>query len=145
GTAATADYYTVGSGKTDHAESVKVLYDPSIISYKTLLDVFFTVAHDPTELNYQGPDRGTEYRSAVFYSNNEQKIATEAAIAQLEKEKVYSKPIVTEVTALKAFYPAEEYHQDYMSLNPNSGYIQYWDAPKVEKLKKLYPNLIKEK
>jgi len=144
GTAKTADYYTVGSGETDHAESVQVFYDPAVISYKTLLEVFFTVAHNPTELNYQGPDHGSEYRSVVFYNNEEQKIETETTIAQLEKQKVYSDPIVTEVTALKAFYPAEEYHQDYMRLNPNSSYIQYWDAPKVENLKKLYPKLIKK-
>ncbi|OJF75747.1 MAG: hypothetical protein BKP49_10700 [Treponema sp. CETP13] len=144
GSAKTADYYTVGSGKTGHAESVQITYDPSVISYKTLLEVFFSVAHNPTELNYQGPDRGTEYRSAVFYNNDEQKKTALAVIKQLELGKVYSKPIVTEVTALKGFYQAEEYHQDYMELNPTSAYIQNWDAPKVEELKRKYPELIKK-
>jgi peptide methionine sulfoxide reductase msrA/msrB len=144
GTAKTADYYTVGSGKTGHAESVQVTYDPAIISYKTLLEVFFSVAHNPTELNYQGPDRGSEYRSAVFYNNEEQKKTALAVIEQLKIDKVYSEPIVTEVTALKAFYPAEEYHQDYMELNPTSSYIKNWDAPKVEELKRRYPELLKK-
>jgi len=114
GSAETANYKTVSSGKTGHAESVKILYDPAIISYKTLLEIFFLKAHNPTELNYQGPDHGTQYRSAIFYTDDDQRETAKKAIEQLEQQKTYSKPIVTEVTSLKVFYPAEDYHQNYI-------------------------------
>lgn len=144
GKAETAFYKMVGTGQTGHAEAVHVEYDPAIISYRQLLEVFFNVAHDPTQFNYQGPDVGTEYRSAVFYNNEEQKIATENYIKELEKQKVYDQDIVTEVTELEAFYPAEEYHQDFMALNPNHPYILYWDVPKIRHLEEMYPELLKE-
>lgn len=143
GTAETAFYKMVGTGQTGHAEAVHVEYDSSVISYETLLEVFFNVAHDPTQFNYQGPDIGTEYRSAIFYRNEEQKEATEEYIRDLEKRKVYSQPIVTEVTELDAFYPAEQYHQDFMKLNPNHPYILYWDVPKIRHLEEMFPELIK--
>ena len=144
GEAATAQYYTVASGTTGHAESVKVIYDPKQIDYPTLLEVFFTVAHDPTQLNYQGPDHGTQYRSAVFYENDDQKLLTEKYIAELEDRMVYPDPIVTEVSPLKAFYPAEAYHQDFLRLNPTYPYITYWDIPKLEDLNRKFPELLAE-
>lgn len=143
GEEATAKYNLVGTGKTGHAESVKIVYDPAVITYETLLEVFFAVAHDPTTLNYQGPDRGTEYRSVIFYGDQTQKTVAEKTIRKLNASKVFSSPIVTEVTALKAFYPAEAYHQDFMRLNPEYPYIVYWDKPKVEKLKKDFPELVR--
>jgi peptide-methionine (S)-S-oxide reductase len=144
GEAETAKYKIVGTGKTGHAEAVHIVFDPEIIAFDVLLDVFFKVAHDPTQLNYQGPDVGTEYRSAVFYASEEQKEITESTIAKLEAEGVYRKPIVTEVAPLKAFYPAEDYHQDFMRLNPRHPYIVYWDVPKVEHLEEAYPELLAE-
>ena len=138
----TAQYYTVGSGTTGHAESVKIIYDPNQIEYKTLLEVFFTVAHNPTELNYQGPDHGTQYRSAVFYLNPQQKASTEDLIRKLEMEEAYRDKIVTEVSPLKAFYEAEDYHQDFLRLNPDYPYIVYWDLPKLKDLQKRYPELL---
>jgi peptide-methionine (S)-S-oxide reductase len=142
GKAQTAHYEMVGTGTTGHAESVRIVYDPSRVSYATLLKVFFTVAHDPTELNYQGPDTGPQYRSAIFYSSDEQKRVAEETIRGLEKDKVFRSPIVTEVTRLDQFYPAEDYHQDFMRLNPTYPYILYWDAPKVADLEKKYPDLL---
>ena len=133
-----ADYETVSSGSTGHAESVKVTYDPARVTYGQLLKVFFSVAHDPTQLNRQGPDRGTQYRSAIFTANDEQKKVAEAYIAQLGAAKVYKKPIVTKVGPLEAFYAAEAYHQDYLTLHPNQPYIAYNDIPKVENLKKIF-------
>jgi len=144
GSADTAFYKMVGTGATGHAEAVRIVYDPQYISYETLLDVFFSVAHDPTQFNYQGPDVGTEYRSAVFYLDETQKMKTEIHIKQLEKDKVYKQPIVTEVTPLDAFYPAEDYHQDFMKLNPEHPYIVYWDIPKVKDLENHFPELIAE-
>jgi len=126
---------------TGHAESVKVVYDPSRITYGQLLRVFFSVAHDPTELNRQGNDVGTSYRSAIFYTNDEQMRLAKAYIAQLDQQKVFSGPIVTEVTPLKAFYRAEDYHQDYAYYNPDNPYIQVCDRPKVEALKQQFPEL----
>ena len=141
GTAATARYEEVGSGATGHAESVEVTYDPTVVSYGTLLKVFFTVAHDPTELNRQGPDAGTQYRSTVFYANDAQRAATAAYIAELTKAGVYRKPIVTTLEPLKAFYAAEDYHQNYLALHPNQPYIVYNDMPKLELLKRRLPEL----
>jgi len=140
GSAATARYEMVGTGMTGHAESVEVTYDPSQIAYTDLLKVFFAVAHDPTELNRQGPDVGPQYRSAIFYSNAQEKDLAERYIAQLRTAKAFSKPIVTQVAALDKFYPAEAYHQNYLALHPNQPYIVYNDLPKLEALKKEFPD-----
>ena len=141
GAAATAHYEIVGSGVTGHAESVEVAYDPSQITYGQLLRVFSSVAHDPTQLNRQGPDVGTQYRSAIFYANAEQQRIAQAYIAQLDSAKAFSKPIVTEVVELKAFYPAEAYHQNYLALHPTQPYIVYHDQPKLAALKAQFPEL----
>jgi peptide-methionine (S)-S-oxide reductase len=141
GDAKTAQYEIVSTGETGHAESVKVTYDPSQITYGELLRVFFSVAHDPTELNRQGPDDGTQYRSVIFYSNDEQKKIAEAYIAQLDKAKVFPRAIVTQVVPLKAFYPAEAYHQDYAKNHPDQMYIVFNDAAKVAHLREQFPNL----
>lgn len=141
GSAKTATYDQVTTETTGHAESVEVIYDPSQITYGQLLRIFFSVAHDPTQLNRQGPDVGTSYRSAIFYSNEDQKRLAQAYITQLDEQKVFKKPIVTEVTPLKAFYSAEKYHQDYAYYNPNNPYIQVCDRPKIEALKKQFPEL----
>jgi peptide-methionine (S)-S-oxide reductase len=145
GDAASADYRKVSSGTTGHAESVLVTYDPSQITYGRLLKVFFSVAHNPTELNRQGPDRGTQYRSAIFYANEEQKRIAEAYIKQLDRVKVFNQPIVTQVVPLDAFHDAEAYHQDYLAQHPDEPYIVINDMPKVENLKKQMPELYKEK
>jgi peptide-methionine (S)-S-oxide reductase len=141
GSAKTAEYEVVSSGKTGHAESVQIVYDPSQITYGQLLRIFFSVAHDPTQLNRQGPDEGTQYRSAIFYANEEQKHIAQAYIAQLEQAKIFSRSIVTELVALQAFYPAEAYHQNYAALHPTQPYIIFNDAPKVEHLRKVFPDL----
>ena len=141
GSAKTAEYEIVSTGETGHAESVQVVYDPSQITYGELLRVFFSVAHDPTELNRQGPDEGTQYRSSIFYSSDEQKHIAENYIAQLDKAKIFRHPIVTQVVPLMAFYPAEAYHQNYAALHPNQPYIFYNDAPKVEHLREQFPDL----
>ena len=141
GEARTAEYELVSTGRTGHAESVKVVFDPSQLTYGQLLHVFFSVAHDPTQLNRQGPDDGAQYRSVVFYTNEEQQRITAAYIAQLEGAHVFKHHIVTEVVPLKAFYEAEAYHQDYATRHPESSYIQFNDAPKVEHLKKEFPQL----
>jgi peptide-methionine (S)-S-oxide reductase len=138
GSKVTASYPVVSTGTTGHAESVEIKYDPKKITYGKLLQIFFSVAHDPTQLNRQGPDSGTQYRSAIFTTNSEQKKIAEAYIAQLNAAKVYRKPIVTKVGPLQGFYPAEAYHQDYLTLHPNQPYIAYNDIPKVENLKKLF-------
>jgi peptide-methionine (S)-S-oxide reductase len=145
GTKKTADYETVSSGKTGHAESVEVRFNPSVVSYRQLLEIFFSVAHDPTQLNYQGPDHGTQYRSAIFYVNDEQRQAATAFVEELTKAGSYSAPIVTQIVPLEAFYPAESYHQNYMKLNPSDGYIVHNDAPKVAALKDKFPDLYVEK
>jgi peptide-methionine (S)-S-oxide reductase len=132
-------YEQVSSGTTGHAESVRVVYDPSKVSYATLLKVFFSVAHDPTTLNRQGPDVGTQYRSAIFYMNAEQKQQADAYIKQLNEAHVFPKPIVTQVVQYKAFFPAEAYHQDYAENHPDEPYIVINDAPKVANLKKQFP------
>jgi peptide-methionine (S)-S-oxide reductase len=144
GRLASPSYEDVSSGQTGHAESVRVIYDRAAVSYGRLLQVFFSVAHDPTELNRQGPDVGTQYRSAIFYRNEAQKREAAAYIDQLTRAKYYSRPIVTEVTALDKFFPAEAYHQDYMAHHPDQPYIVYNDAPKVEHLKKGFPDLYRE-
>jgi peptide-methionine (S)-S-oxide reductase len=141
GKAKTAEYELVSTGETGHAESVQVVYDPSQITYGELLRVFFSVAHDPTQLNRQGPDEGTQYRSAIFYANDEQKRIAQAYIAQLDQAKVFSGPIVTQVAPLQAFYPAEAYHQNYAALHPNQPYIVFNDAPKVAHLRQVFPDL----
>jgi len=144
GASNTAEYEVVSTGRTGHAESVKVVYDPSKITYGQLLQVFFSVALDPTQLNRQGPDEGTQYRSAIFYGNDEQKRIADAYIAQLNQAKVFSKPIVTQVVAIKAFYPAEKYHQDYATLHPDNPYILHNDLPKVAHLQQQFPNLYQQ-
>ena len=143
GAASTAQYEKVGTGETGHAESVQITYDPSQISYGQLLKVFFSVAHDPTELNRQGPDVGTQYRSAVFYANDEQKRIAQAYVDQLNLAKIFRQRIVTEVVALKSFHEAEAYHQDYLAQHPDQPYIVINDLPKLENLKKEFPNLYK--
>ena len=137
----TAEYELVSTGETGHAESVKITYDPSKITYGQILRIFFSVAHDPTQLNRQGPDEGSQYRSSIFYDNEEQKRVAEAYIAQLERAKVFPRSIVTQVVPLKAFYPAESYHQDYAAHHPNDPYIVYNDAPKVARLREQFPDL----
>jgi len=144
GSAGTAEYETVSSGETGHAESVKVEFDPSQISYGQLLKVFFSVAHDPTQLNRQGPDTGTQYRSVIFYDGDEQKRVAEAYISQLEQAKVFPRRIVTQVVPLKAFYAAEGYHQNYATLHPDNPYIAINDAPKVERLKQQFPAIYRK-
>ncbi len=131
----------VSTGTTGHAESVKVVFDPSKISYGQLLKVFFSVAHDPTELNRQGPDTGTQYRSVIFYNGDEQKHIAQDYIAQLDQAKVFPRAIVTQVVPLKGFYPAEAYHQNYATLHPDNPYIKYNDLPKVANLQQQFPNL----
>src|SRR5882672_6573064 len=145
GSPVTAQYERVGTGETGHAESVKITYDPSQISYGQLLKVFFSVAHDPTELNRQGPDTGTQYRSAIFYANEEQKHIAQAYIEQLNRAKVFGRPIVTQVTALQSFTEAEAYHQDYLIHHPDEPYIVINELPKVENLRKQLPGLCKTK
>ncbi len=141
----TADYRRVSMGDTGHAECIEITYDPAVVTYGQLLRVFFEVAHDPTTLNRQGPDTGPQYRSAVFYLNEEQKQVARAYIRQLEAAHVFKKKIVTEVSALKGFYPAEAYHQDYAAQNPGNPYIAYNAAPKVAKLRKACPRLVRKK
>ena len=143
GNADTAEYRLVSTGATGHAEAVRVIYDPGVINYSSLLEVFFNIAHDPTQLNYQGPDVGTQYRSAIFYTSDEQQRAAVEAISRLEKERRYRNSVVTEVTPLQAFYPAEDYHQDFIRKNPEHPYVVYWDIPKLEHLMKEYPRLLR--
>ncbi len=135
----TAVYETVSGGDTGHAEAVEVTYNPKMVTYGQLLQIYFSVAHNPTQLNYQGPDHGTQYRSEIFATNSEQKKVADSYIAQLDKAKVYGEPVVTKVSDITAFYPAEEYHQDFLTLNPTYPYIVYNDMPKIENLKALFP------
>jgi peptide-methionine (S)-S-oxide reductase len=137
----TADYETVSGGTTGHAESVMITFDPAQISYGQLLQIAFSVVHDPTELNQQGPDRGTQYRSSIFYADAAQQHIAESYIAQLDQAHVFSRPIVTRVVPLKGFYPAESYHQDYLVRHPTALYIAYNDLPKVENFKQAFPEL----
>lgn len=143
GDLASATYEMVGSGRTKHAESIEVTYDPAKISYGRILQIFFAVAHDPTQLNRQGPDYGPQYRSAIFYASEEEKRVATAYIAQLEQAKAFSGKIVTELAPLKAFYPAEDYHQDFVKRNPNHPYVVVNSSPKVAKLRKEFPALLK--
>jgi peptide-methionine (S)-S-oxide reductase len=141
GAADTAHYEIVSTGETGHAESVQVTYDPSKVSYDDLLKVFFFVAHDPTELNRQGPDEGTQYRSSVWYENDAQKKMADDYIAKLDQDHAFSQPVVTKVVPLTGFYPAEDYHQNYLELHPDQPYIVYNDLPKLQHLQKDYPGL----
>jgi peptide-methionine (S)-S-oxide reductase len=145
GEARTAHYEIVGTGTTGHAESVRITYDPRVISYGMILKVFFSVAHDPTQFNYQGPDHGTQYRSVIFYADEAQKRVAEQYIRELDAAKVFPKKIVTQVVPLAAFYPAEDYHQNFMDNNPDYPYIVYWDLPKVQHLEREFPQLIAKK
>src|SRR5689334_65414 len=145
GSQMTATYDQVSTGTTGHAESVQIKFDPKKISYGKILQIFFSVAHDPTQLNRQGPDHGTQYRSAIFTTSDEQKKVADAYIAQLNAAKLFRKPIVTKVGALEGFYPAEDYHQDYLTLHPTQPYIAYNDIPKVEALKKIFAENYLEK
>jgi peptide-methionine (S)-S-oxide reductase len=145
GDRSTAQYETVGTGTTGHAESVQITFDPAKVSYGELLRIFFSVAHDPTQLNRQGPDTGTQYRSAIVYNDDTQKNIANAYIAQLSQAGTFHRPIVTKVDRLKGFYPAEGYHQDYLALNPSNPYIAYNDLPKIENLKRLFPDYYSER
>ena len=145
GSASNAEYERVSTGETGHAESVQITYDPSQVTYGQLLKVFFAVAHDPTELNRQGPDTGAQYRSAIFYANEDQKRIAQAYIDQLNRAQVFGRPIVTQVSALRSFYEAESYHQDYLAHHPDEPYIVVNDLPKVENLRKQLPGLYKAK
>jgi peptide-methionine (S)-S-oxide reductase len=145
GSADTAHYEMVSTGTTGHAESVRVTFDPSVISYDQLLDVYFRVAHDPTELNRQGPDEGTQYRSAIFPLNDAQRVAAQAEIKQLTAEHVFNAPIVTKIEAFHGFYRAEDYHLHYAALHPNDMYIVINDLPKLAALKKTYPQLVAQR
>ena len=145
GSKSTASYTIVSTGTTGHAESVKITYDPNRISYGQLLKIFFAIAHDPTELNRQGPDEGTQYRSSIFYVNEEQKQVATAYIKQLTDAKIFRRPIVTTVVPLEAFYPAEAYHQNFLVRNPTYPYIVYNDLPKVKHLEQEFPAMVKGK
>jgi peptide-methionine (S)-S-oxide reductase len=145
GTRGSAQYDVVSTGATGHAEAVKITYDPAKVTYGDLLKVFFTVAHDPTQLNRQGPDEGTQYRSSIFYGTPEQRAMAEAFIKQLNDAKVFPRRIVTTVVALEAFYPAEAYHQNFVQRNPTYPYVVYNDLPKLEYLQKAFPELLKRK
>ena len=144
GSAATANYGAVSSESTGHAESVKVVFDPKKISYGTLLRIFFSVVHDPTQVNRQGPDVGSSYRSVIFFTSPEQQHIAEAYVKQLDAAHVFSAPIVTQITPLKAFYDGEDYHQDYAEKNPNNPYIQVCDVPKTAALKAQFPELFQQ-
>ncbi len=145
GEKSTAHYEVVGSGGTGHAESVQIIFNPAQVSYGQLLQIFFSVAHDPTQLNRQSPDTGTQYRSSIFYANDSQKRIAEAYIAQLDQSRAFASPIVTRVDPLKGFYPAEGYHQDYLVHNPTNPYIAINDIPKVENLQHTFPALYAER
>ncbi len=145
GTAKSANYDDVSNGVTDHAEAVEIVFDPKVVTYSELLKVFFTVAHNPTELNRQGPDTGRQYRSAIFFTSEEQKKTTLDFIAEVDSSKTLPKPVVTEVVKLDKFYDAEAYHQDYMKKNPNQPYIVAHDRPKLEALKKQFPEFYVKK
>jgi peptide-methionine (S)-S-oxide reductase len=138
----TAHYEMVSTGRTGHAESVQITFDPSVISYRELLHVYFTIAHDPTELNRQGPDEGTQYRSAIFYADDEQKKTAQAYIRELTERKAFHAPIVTQVVPLRAFYAAEDYHQHFVQHNPYNPYVATFDLPKLAELRSKFPQLV---
>lgn len=144
GAAETATYEQTGSGSTGHAETVEVTYDPSVVSYGKLLQIYFSVAHNPTQLNYQGPDHGTQYRSTIFPVNDQQADIARAYIAQLDETGLFEGPIVTTIEPFKAFYPAEQYHQDFLTLNPTWPYIAFHDLPKIAALKALFPDAYRD-
>ena len=144
GSAETADYRTVSSEETGHAEALEIVFDPSKVSYGTLLRIFFSVVHDPTQLNRQGADIGTSYRSAIFYTNEQQHKAADAYVKQLDAAHVFDKAIVTQIIPLEAFYRGEEYHQDYAIKNPHNPYIQVCDIPKIGALQQQFPTLFQE-
>jgi len=144
GTKETANYETVSGGRTDHAESVMIKFDPDKVTYQQLLFIFFSVAHDPTELNFQGPDHGRQYRSVIFYTTDDQKTQALAFIKAIEDSEALKKPVVTEVVPFKAFYNAESEHQDFVKLNPDYDYVVYNDLPKLRELKKKFPELYKK-
>ncbi|MCL1466711.1 peptide-methionine (S)-S-oxide reductase MsrA [Argonema galeatum] len=144
GSATTADYEMVSSGETGHAESVKITYDPSQISYEQLLKIYFLVAHDPTQLNQQGPDMGTQYRSAIFFANDEQKRVALGYIDRLNKAHIFQKPIVTQIVPLNGFYAAEEYHQNFIDRHPNYPYVVVNDLPKLNQLQTQFPDIYKK-
>lgn len=144
GSAETANYEAVSSGRTGHAESIIITYDPSQISYEKLLEIYFYVAHDPTQLNRQGADRGTQYRSAIFFANNEQQQIASAYIERLNQTKSFSKPVVTQLVPLQSFYAAEDYHQDFIVHNPRDPYVVAHDLPKLDQLKRQFPEMYKE-
>lgn len=144
GDAATANYRAVCSEETGHAEAIEIVFDPSVVSYGTLLRVFFSVVHDPTQLNRQGADVGTSYRSAIFYTNEQQREIAQAYVRQLDAAHIFAGPIVTQLTPLVAFYPGEDYHQDYALKNPHNPYIQVCDIPKIAALQHQFPDLFQE-
>jgi peptide-methionine (S)-S-oxide reductase len=139
----TANYEAVSRGETGHAEAVQIVYDPAQISYGQLLKVFFLIAHDPTQLNRQAPDEGTQYRSAIFFTNNDQKQVAQAYISQLDQSHIFVQPIVTQITSLQEFYPAEEYHQDFIAHHPTYPYVVVNDLPKIARLRQEFPKLVK--
>ncbi len=141
GNASNAQYEKVSNGTTGHAEAVRVKFNPAQVSYQQLLQVFFSVAHDPTQFNRQGPDVGSQYRSAVFFTDSEQQKVTQSYIQQLADSRSFSKPVVTQVVSLQTFYPAEKYHQNYLALHPDQPYIVHHDLPKLEQLRKQFPAL----
>ena len=144
GPAETAKYDLVITGTTGHAETVEITYDPGVVSYGKLMQIFFSVVHNPTQLNYQGPDRGTQYRTAIFYQGEEEKAVAAAYIAQLDAAKVFPEKIVTTLEPYEGFYWAEDYHQDFLTENPTWPYIVYWDLPKIEALKQIFPDEYRE-
>jgi peptide-methionine (S)-S-oxide reductase len=144
GAAETANYHAVCAEDTGHAEAIKISYDPAIVSYGTLLRIFFSVVHDPTQLNRQGADIGTSYRSAIFYTGEQQRETAQAYVKQLDRAHVFAKPIVTQIVPLEAFYRGEEYHQDYAMKNPNNPYIQVCDIPKIASLEQQFPELFQK-
>jgi peptide-methionine (S)-S-oxide reductase len=145
GSKETADYAQVSTGRTGHAESVEITFDPHVIDYGTILQIYFSVAHDPTQLNRQGPDTGTQYRSAIFAASDAQAGIARAYIAQLDKTHLFERPIATSIDSLSGFFPAEPYHQDFATLHPDNPYIAYNDLPKVENLSRLFPQLYQQK
>jgi peptide-methionine (S)-S-oxide reductase len=144
GSKATAEYEVVSRGRTGHAESVQIRFDPKEISYGEILRIYFSVVHDPTQLDQQGPDSGPQYRSNIFYASSAQRKIAQAYIVQLDQAKVFERPIVTRLDPLKAFYPAEEYHQDFLQHNPNHPYIVINDLPKIDNLRKIFPTYFRE-
>jgi peptide-methionine (S)-S-oxide reductase len=145
GSAATAHYDTVSGGNTGHAEAIQITYDPQQISFGQLLKIYFFVAHDPTQVNRQSPDNGTQYRSAIFFANAQQQTVSQAYIDKLDRDRIFPQPIATQLVALTKFYPAEDYHQNFIAHNPNYPYVVIHDRPKIARLRQQFPNLVKAK